>query len=67
MKTIEPRLDRLEALVPKGCDVCRSWGPCVYEDYPSGARTRPEDCPACGRHVPVRVVVRLIGVRADDV
>lgn len=61
MRRREERLVRLDAAIPQVCDACRLW-----EDVPIvddvGATQRPERCPDCGRLVPVRTWVRVVGV-----
>ena len=66
MRALGKRLGRLEERAPEGCDACRSWGPVVFEDG-EGRRSRPEQCPGCGRAVPVRLVRRYVLVRWDEV
>ena len=57
---LEPRL-----LPPPGCGECRGWTGVllVGDDGPH----RPGTCPGCGRAVPVKTVVRVVGVRIADV
>ncbi len=52
---LEPRL-----LPPPGCGACRGWTGVVLvgEDGPH----RRERCPGCGRAVPAKTVVRVVGV-----
>ena len=64
MRRVEPRLAKLEAALPTGCAVCRVWsGTVLVDDF--GTTTRPNRCPECGRLVPIRTVVRLVGVNLD--
>jgi hypothetical protein len=56
-----PRLRKLEAGRPVGCPTCRAWCGTVLQDD-DGVRSRPERCPACGRFVPIRVAVHVVGV-----
>jgi hypothetical protein len=63
---VKPRLAKLEARLPKGCAACRDWWHTVLiDDF--GAARRPERCPGCGRLVPIRTVVHLVGVHLDRV
>jgi len=64
MTGLGPRLRKLEARQPVRCPTCRRWDGMVLQDE-SGARTRPERCPECGRLVPVWVRVCLVGVPID--
>ena len=66
MRRVEPRLAKLEAAIPKGCQECRLWWDTVLVDD-FGATVRPERCPGCGRLVPIRTVVHLVGVHLDRV
>ena len=61
---VKPRLAKLEAALPKGCDECRTWWDTVLVDN-FGATQRPERCPQCGRLVPVRITVHLVGIPLD--
>jgi len=63
-KTVATRLVALERLVPVGCATCRSWAEIVLGDE-DGVRSRPERCPDCGRVVPIRHVVVIVGVPLD--
>lgn len=58
---IGARLTRLEARVPAGCATCPRWDGLVLADD-AGNRSRPERCPDCGRVVPVRSLLILVGV-----
>jgi len=61
---VRPRLTKLEAIAPKGCGACRSWWDTVLiDDW--GATQRPERCPTCGRMVPIRTTVHIVGVPLD--
>ena len=64
MRRVEPRLAKLEAAVPKGCDVCRHWWEVALVDD-DGNTQRPEQCPGCGRLVPVRTWVHIVGIPVD--
>lgn len=64
MRRIEPRLLRLEAIAPMGCATCRGWCGTVLVDD-DDTRSRPERCPGCGRLVPIRCAVHLVGVPLD--
>ena len=66
MRRGEVRLRRLEALMPVVCGTCRTWGGVVFEIGDRGPE-RPERCPGCGRLVPIRTVVHLVGVHLDRV
>ena len=60
-RRIGARLARLEARAPIGCATCALWDGLVLGDD-AGTRSRPERCPACGRVVPVRHLLVLVGV-----
>ncbi len=63
---VGPRLEKLEARMPKGCAACRSWcGTILVGD--AGDPSRPERCPGCGRLVPFRVSLHIIGIDLDRV
>ena len=61
---VKPRLVKLESAVPTGCHRYRHWCHVVLVDD-AGTVQRPERCPRCGRLVPIRTLVRLVGVRLD--
>ncbi len=61
---VKPRLIKLEVTLPKGCSICRDWWDTVLVDD-DGTSQRPERCPQCGRLVPIRTLVHLVGVRLD--
>ncbi|MDP9355237.1 MAG: hypothetical protein M3R02_08135 [Chloroflexota bacterium] len=61
---VGPRLAKLEARVPVGCGVCRTWWEVVLRDD-EGNRDRPERCPGCGRVVPIRLLLHIVGVPLD--
>jgi hypothetical protein len=65
--TLPKRLARIEGrlLPPPGCATCRGWTGVVLEgdDGPH----RPEACPECGRVVPARPVVQVVGVRIGQI
>ncbi len=50
---------------PVGCPTCAGWLGVVGDD--SGWRSRPEQCPECGRVVPIEVLHVVHGVSIDDV
>jgi hypothetical protein len=60
-KKVATRLVILERLVPVGCPICRLWMGTVLGDE-DGTRSRPERCPDCGRVVPIRHVIVIVGV-----
>jgi hypothetical protein len=60
-RTVETRLLKLEQRLPVGCAICRTWMDAVLGDD-DGSRSRPDDCPACGRYVPIRTVIVIRGV-----
>src|SRR5690349_8047930 len=60
-KTVESRLVKLEQRLPVGGATCRTWMDAVLVDD-DGSRARSEDCPACGRFVPIRTVIVIRGV-----
>jgi hypothetical protein len=64
MSKLCPRLLKLQARRPVGCATCRTWCGIVLVDD-AGACSLPERCPACGRLVPVRVAVHIVGVPLD--
>ena len=55
------RLLKLEESVPAGCDHCRHWYGVTLGNE-DGTTMRPDVCPECGRHVPIRLVHVTIGV-----
>jgi len=63
MTTKQPRLTKLERIWPPpiGCPVCQSWGGTVLADA-AGRRSRPDACPDCGRRVPARQTLLIVGV-----
>ncbi len=63
MSSINTRLAKLAAVYrrPEGCDACRAWTWTVLAND-DGERERPECCPACGRRVPIRLVLVTVGV-----
>ena len=66
MTSTAGRLIRLEERMPKGCTTCRSWEASAFQIVVQGAdeeTSRGEVCPACGRHVPLTLIV--IGTRED--
>ena len=64
MRRVESRLAKLGAAVPKGCGVCRPWWEvAIVDDWDT--TQRPERCPGCGRLVPVRTWVHVVGVPLD--
>ncbi len=61
---VKPRLARLESVMPKGCPACHNWWEVVLlDDF--GVAQRPERCPGCGRLVPIRTTVHIVGVPLD--
>ena len=66
MTKLVARVTRMEQQRPLGCATCRHWGPAIYEDD-DGQGGRPEQCPDCGRVVPIRLVRRYVGIRFDDI
>ncbi len=61
---VGPRLEKLEARMPKGCSVCRTWHDLAFVDD-EGWTHRPERCPECGRLVPISITVRIVGIDLD--
>lgn len=60
------RLDRLQRrLGPGTCPECRGWAASVAVCDDRGRCSRPEVCPGCGRSVPLRRVVVIVGVDLD--
>ncbi len=64
MRRVEPRLAKLAARASVGCAGCRRWSGTVLVDD-AGTEPRPERCPGCGRGVPIRTAVHVIGVSLD--
>jgi hypothetical protein len=64
---IDRRLEKLEVILrPIGCDFCRGFiGVNVVDTF--GNSLQPEDCPRCGRHIPVLQTVELTGIRLEDI
>lgn len=60
MTGIDARLGKLQVIYRRedGCDHCRMWGPSVA--LVDDEAPRFEDCPACGRSVPRRLVRRYL-------
>ncbi len=62
---VERRLAQLEARQPVGCLSCRRWDGTVLvhvdEEGQEHWRNRPDGCPRCGRVVPVRCQVEIVG------
>ena len=57
------RAERVRALVPVGCPVCRDWPPAWL--IGEGDPEPPDTCGRCGRMAPP--IVSLVGVRSADV
>lgn len=70
MKALGKRVRALERPLPVGCDTCRFWNwtivMTIEEDGTETGRSRPEQCPDCGRIVAVGQVLQLVGVTWDD-
>ena len=68
MKGLVRRVAKIGAAVgrPPGCPNCATWWGVVLGDD-SGRRSRPEQCPDCGRVVPIDVLHLVVGVSIDDV
>ena len=66
MSGLGRRVAALEANAPPGCPTCRHWHGAVYADD-GGNRGRPDRCPGCGPHVPVRLVRVVVGVPLEAV
>ena len=61
------RLTRLEAqLAPPACPECRSWDVSFAVGDDHGYWSRSETCPSCGRVVPRRHVVVIVGIDLDQ-
>ncbi len=62
------RLDRLADRLglSEGCDNCRGWWSVVLGND-DGERSRPGCCPACGRCVPIGLVLVTHGVDFRDI
>lgn len=59
-KAIETRIIRLETRHRMGrCQVCRTWGESTHEVRTMAGEVRiaarPEECPQCGRVVPIQM------------
>ncbi len=71
MKALAKRVTAMERPLPVGCDTCRCWNRMIVvtidEDGTETGRSRPEQCPSCGRVVAVGQVLQLVGVAWDDV
>lgn len=69
MKALGKRVQALERPLPVGCATCRFWNwtivMTVNEAGVETGRTRPEQCPDCGRVVAVGQVLQLVGVAWD--
>ncbi len=65
MNGLGKRVQVLEARTPVGCMTCRWWHGTIVEDRFQG-RSRPDQCPQCGRVVPPQLVIRLERVHWDD-
>lgn len=71
MKALTKRVAAMERPVPVGCDTCRYWNRTIVVtvevDGTETGRSRPDQCPECGRVVPVGHILQLVGVdwRAD--
>ena len=66
MTSTTGRLIRLEERLPKGCPTCLTWEAGAFQVSFQGDDAEPiraEDCPTCGRHVPLHWVVFM--TRAD--
>ncbi len=65
MKQFTRRLAQLEARQPAGCATCRGWDGTVLVHVDEAGhehwRSRPDGCAECGRVVPLRCRVELIG------
>ncbi len=65
MSRLTKRLVELEARQPVGCPACRGWAGTVVVHVDEAGheywRSRSDACSACGRVVPVRCRVELVG------
>jgi hypothetical protein len=60
--SLPKRLSRLDlALASTGCVACAGWSEIALGED-DGRPTRPVTCPDCGRAVPIRTLVCIIGV-----
>lgn len=66
MKGLGKLVQVLEGQQPVGCATCRWWDGTVITDS-VGGRSRPDQCPDCGRIVPPHLVIQLEGIRWDVV
>ncbi len=66
MKALRQRLTKAEAALrpPPRCPTCRQSDGDVVGDE-TGKRSRPEECPECGRVVPVQRLVIVVGLDFD--
>jgi len=61
-RRLPKRLSRLDlALASTGCDACAGWSEIALGDD-DGKSARPTICPNCGRVVPIRALVCIVGV-----
>lgn len=65
---LEKRLERLAGRLGAGpCRTCGWWERSLAVCDDRGRCTRPEVCPDCGRHVPLRVARIIVGIDLDRV
>ncbi len=70
MRRVSRRLALLEMRQPVGCATCRWWDGTVVvhvdEEGGEHRRSRPDLCAMCGRVVPVRCRVNLVGPWGEE-
>lgn len=66
MTTLGKRVLQLEGRRPAGCAICRWWDGTVVE-CTGRERSRPDQCPACGRNVPPTLIVQIDGDDVDEI
>lgn len=68
MRRLTRRVERLAgreaSMAPSACEVCCGWAPQVF--VRDGHRPRDEECSACGRRVPIRLIRISALVDLDD-
>jgi hypothetical protein len=59
---VSKRLERLDrAFIGRGCECCHDWSEIVLCDD-QGQSARHERCPHCGRVVPIRASICIVGI-----
>ena len=61
------RLAKLDQVFSsRGCHLCRGWSAIVLCDE-NDQSARPERCPDCGRVVPIRTRVCIVGIPLETI